>query len=136
MKKLFDLTRVAMAKGALIEDQAAGVVNCASVDTLNFRHGLLYADIVATGNATYSIKLQQSEDDSNWTDVPVAKFALVTGDITDEAALEVVEVTTKSLQRYVRAVVTIGGVGAVDAAFVYALGDKDYTPDPTQFLSK
>ena len=134
MKKLFDLRRVAMSKGALESGASAGAVTIAEVDSLNYRHGLLYVDVVATGVVTYTLTLEQSSNNSDWEDVPVTKFAEVTGGATDDEVQEVKEVTLKSLKRYVRAKLVTAGAGSADIAVVYALGDKDYTPTATEFL--
>jgi hypothetical protein len=135
MKQLFNLKRAAVQKGHLEAGAAAGTIQSASFDSLNFRHGIFYIGLVATNAVDYVITLEHSDDNSAWEDVAVAKFAQISGSLADaETADEVAEVVLKSLKRYVRVKLVTSQVGTADVAIVYAAADKDYMASQTDFL--
>ena len=134
MKKLFDLNRVSVVTGALVSAPAVGTETGTSVDTLNYRHGIFHVAIAGgTGDTGYTITVEHSDDDSTFED---AGLDAVTGTAVDgETNQENVEVTLKSLKRYVRVSVEIADNAGVTLSAVYALGDKDYIPSSNEFLS-
>ena len=64
---------------------------------------------------TMDVKLQESDDNSSWSDISGATFTQVTD---GGAAFEKISINTNDVARYVRAVGTSGGTTPV---FVYAV---------------
>jgi hypothetical protein len=96
-----------------------------SVDTNdaagNVINALLVAGNTAGSSPTLDVKIQESSDDSTWTDVAGATFTQVT---TSTTAAE--RVLVKSAKRYLRAHATIGGSSspAYQVALVFLATDK------------
>lgn len=70
---------------------------------------LLSAKNVAGTTPTLDVKLQESDDDSTYTDVASGSFTQVTDAGTKAAVLHTLSVSVDGLKKYVRAVKTIGG---------------------------
>lgn len=66
-------------------------------------------------NPTLDVKLQESDDNSSWSDISGATFTQVTD---GGAGFEKISVNTNDIGRYIRAVGTLGGTSPV---FVYAV---------------
>jgi len=137
MKNLFITNRVSLSVLNQEAVAAAATLTSVAFDTLNFRNAILAIDIVATNEVAYSISLTQCETlAGDYTAVPAAKFAAITGTETDDTATEVFEVAVSGLQRYVKAVIVTSKAGTSTIAVVCALGDQNYTPTATEFLEK
>ena len=78
---------------------------------------ILASDAASAGSSpTLDVKLQESSDDSTYTDISGATFTQV----TDAAqALEKISINTNDVERYLRAVGTIGGTSS--PAFTYSV---------------
>lgn len=78
---------------------------------------ILASDAASAGtNPTLDVKLQESSDNSTFTDISGATFTQV----TDAAqALEKISINTNDVKRYLRAVGTIGGTSS--PAFTYSV---------------
>ena len=78
---------------------------------------ILASDAASAGTSpTLDVKLQESSDDSTYTDISGATFTQV----TDAAqALEKISINTNDVERYLRAVGTIGGTSS--PAFTYSV---------------
>ena len=78
---------------------------------------ILASDAASAGtNPTLDVKLQESSDNSTFTDISGATFTQV----TDAAqALEKITINTNDVKRYLRAVGTIGGTSS--PAFTYSV---------------
>tara|TARA_S200002703_G_scaffold61508_1_gene53393 strand:- start:25 stop:417 length:393 start_codon:yes stop_codon:yes gene_type:complete len=78
---------------------------------------ILSSDAASAGtDPTLDVKLQESSDDSTYTDISGATFTQV----TDAAqALEKISINTNDVERYLRAVGTIGGTSS--PAFTYSV---------------
>ena len=77
---------------------------------------ILASDAASAGtNPTLDVKLQESSDNSTFTDISGATFTQV----TDSQALEKISINTNDVKRYLRAVGTIGGTSS--PAFTYAV---------------
>ena len=78
---------------------------------------ILASDAASAGTSpTLDVKLQESSDDSTYTDISGATFTQV----TDAAqALEKISINTNDVKRYLRAVGTIGGTSS--PAFTYSV---------------
>lgn len=88
-----------------------------SIDMANFDNGVMYiAYSTVYTDGTYVLTLQESEDDSIWTDVPVAKLndPVGNGNITISAAISDLDLITKlgafSTKRYIRVKMISSGV--------------------------
>ena len=78
---------------------------------------ILASDAASAGSSpTLDVKLQESSDNSTFTDISGATFTQV----TDSAqALEKISINTNDVKRYLRAVGTIGGSSS--PAFTYSV---------------
>ena len=78
---------------------------------------ILASDAASAGSSpTLDVKLQESSDNSTFTDISGATFTQV----TDAAqALEKISINTNDVKRYLRAVGTIGGTSS--PAFTYSV---------------
>ena len=77
---------------------------------------ILSSDAASAGtNPTLDVKLQESSDDSTWSDISGATFTQV----TDAASSQKISINTNDVKRYLRAVGTIGGTSS--PAFTYAV---------------
>lgn len=99
--------------------------NGTGVDLANCRGGAAVVLDSAAGTGTtptLDVKLQSSPDNSTWTDAGLA-FTQVTN---SGASQQVVAIDVTKLQRYVRAVATIGGTTPSFTFSVNLLTDKQY----------
>ena len=77
---------------------------------------ILASDAASAGtDPTLDVKLQESSDNSTFTDISGATFTQV----TDAQALEKITINTNDVKRYLRAVGTIGGTSS--PAFTYSV---------------
>ena len=77
---------------------------------------ILSSDAASAGtDPTLDVKLQESSDDSTYTDISGATFTQV----TDAASSQKISINTNDVKRYLRAVGTIGGTSS--PAFTYAV---------------
>ena len=78
---------------------------------------ILASDAASAGSSpTLDVKLQESANNSDWSDISGATFTQV----TDAAqALEKITINTNDVKRYLRAVGTIGGTSS--PAFTYSV---------------
>lgn len=77
---------------------------------------------------TYDVKLQESDDNSTWSDISGASFTQYTDAST--ATVEEIAVPLRTGKRYVRAVFTYGGTagGTFPSACVLTVGEAQYLP--------
>ena len=81
---------------------------------------ILDSEAGAGTSPTMDVKLQESDDNSTFTDISGATFTQVTD---GGAAFEKISINTNDVGRYVRAVITLGGTSPVfvcSVALVYA----------------
>lgn len=77
---------------------------------------ILSSDAASAGtDPTLDVKLQESSDNSTFTDISGATFTQV----TDAASSQKISINTNDVKRYLRAVGTIGGTSS--PAFTYAV---------------
>jgi len=72
---------------------------------------------------TLDVKLQESANNSDWSDISGATFTQVTD---GGAALEKISINTNDVERYVRAVATIGGSTPAFVSAVSIVYGKKY----------
>ena len=84
----------------------------------------LILDAEAGGaSITYAVKVQDSSDNSTFTDVSGAAFTTTTA---NTALVESLVVNTDEINRYARVVITVAGGTGAGAVSVTALGQKKY----------
>jgi hypothetical protein len=77
---------------------------------------ILASDAASAGSSpTLDVKLQESADNSSFSDISGATFTQV----TDAASSQKISINTNDVKRYLRAVGTIGGTSS--PAFTYAV---------------
>lgn len=72
----------------------------------------LAAKATAGTSPTLDVKLQESDDDSTYTDISGATFTQVTSAGSSAATLEKIAVNVDACKKYIRAVKTIGGTSS------------------------
>ena len=72
---------------------------------------------------TLDVKLQESSDDSTWSDISGATFTQVTD---GGAGFEKISINTNDTERYLRAVATLGGTSPVFVFGVSLVYSKKY----------
>lgn len=111
-------------------DNRTASVNGVGVDLQNFNGAMMVfigndAD-TTTGDETYVPKLQDSPDNSAWSDVVAADQE---GSLLDMAANEIQRVGYKGNKRYIRGVITLAGTTPViDCAAVVVRGHPRKAP--------
>ena len=99
--------------------------NEAGVDLQDYEGDItLILDAEAGGaSITYAVKVQDSSDNSTFTDVSGAAFTTTTA---NTALVESLVVNTDEINRYARVVITVAGGTGAGAVSVTALGQKKY----------
>jgi hypothetical protein len=104
-----DLTPVVALSATVSTDTDT---NGAGIDTSHYDSGVMfYLDVYPYVAGTFAVKLQDSPDNSVWTDVPTDKLILPTGSLPSISAQiaeldEIPSVGAFSTQKWVRMVVT------------------------------
>jgi hypothetical protein len=104
--KLFDGIRAAFT---FRPNRVTATANGSSVDTQGFRDGMVVLEVgtVSGTSPTLAVRLQDSPDNSTFTDIPGAVFTTVTAS-NNTQVLRLRELNV-ARARFVRAVATIGG---------------------------
>lgn len=104
---------------------------CASTDTLNFCLATLRIHLGATDAALSAMKLQESDDNSTWSDVPGGDFSVSPATLptaTSDNSIYEVQVSLRgNRKRYLKPVITVGNgaTGAfVSAEFILSRGEQ------------
>ena len=99
------------------------------VDLLNFNSAVLSLVFGVVTDGTHTVKLQESVDDSTYTDVAAGDLVGAVTVVTSTESNTVQKVGYKGVQRYVRAVSTVAGTttGGVYAAQIIR-GDANLSP--------
>ena len=114
----------------LLMQSVTATGNGTGVDLLGYEGEIaviLSAKNTAGVTPTLDVKLQDSADNSTFTDISGAAFTQVTDAGTSAAVSEKIVIKSDQVKRYVRAVKTIGGTSspAFDTA-CHAVGVKKY----------
>ena len=99
--------------------------NGTGVDTQGYNDAMVVLEVgtVSGTSPTLAVKMQESDDNSSFTDISGATFTTVTASNSSQV-LRLAELNV-SKKRYVRAVATIGGTSpSFDFACEVLLGDK------------
>ncbi len=107
----------------------SATANGSSVDILNYegQAAAILQSAAGTGtNPTLDVKLQDSADGSTgWADVTGTAFAQV---INAAASAQVVKFNASEVQRFIRAVATVGGTTPLFTCAVSFVGKKQIIP--------
>ena len=106
-------------------DVVTATGNETGVDLLDYEGDItLILDAEAGGaSITYAVKVQDSSDNSTFTDVSGAAFTTTDA---NTALVETLVVNTDEIDRYARVVITVAGGTGAGAVSVTALGQKKY----------
>ena len=106
-------------------DVVAATGNETGVDLQDYEGDItLILDAEAGGaSITYAVKVQDSPDNSTFTDVSGAAFTTTTA---NTALVESLVVNTDEINRYARVVITVAGGTGTGAVSVTGLGQKKY----------
>ena len=106
-------------------DVVTATSNGTGVDLQDYEGDItLTLDAEAGGaSITYAVKVQDSSDNSTFTDVSGAAFTTTTA---NTALVESLVVNTDEINRYARVVITVAGGTGAGAVSVTALGQKKY----------
>ena len=101
--------------------------NGTSVDTKGYRECLVVFDArLAAANAEGDVHVEESSDDSTFTDVSSAVFVQVTP--TNDVTYFVMRINLETTERYLRCVLETDGSNAFTGAMGFILSDKKYGP--------
>ena len=106
-------------------DVVTATGNKTGVDLLDYEGDItMTLDAEAGGSGvTYAVKVQDSSDNSTFSDVSGAAFTTTSA---DTALVETLTVNTDEIKRYARVVITVAGGTGAGAVSVTALGRKKY----------
>lgn len=85
----------------------AGTYDGASIDTRSFEYAAFVADVAAVTAATAIVRVQESDDASEWTTIPDLQLSLGVADATTADEWIVVRLATR--KRYLRVRLTVSG---------------------------
>ena len=112
--------------GLVADNHAAGTVNGPGIDRRGFEEALVVLNSGANGTGgTVNVKVQESEDDTNWDDIAGAAFAEITE--ANDNTVYVGRLNLVVRKRYLRLVATVG-VAACDLGAEVVLGAAKQLP--------
>ena len=115
-------------KSVLVTPPAAAVngasVTCASIDCSGFEYAVVRLLLGATDIALTALKLQESDDDSHYSDVPGLDYSVSPAALPSAASDNQIfsfDVDLRGRKRYLKPVITVGA--GTSGAFVTVLAD-------------
>jgi len=106
--------------GLAADNWAVGTNNGAGIDTLGFDEALVIVNSGANGaGGTVDIKVQESDDNSTFSDISGAAFTQITE--ANDNTIYVARINLEKRKRYIRAVAVVG-TAACDLGVVVLLG--------------
>ncbi len=122
--------KLKVVNGITSQLQTAGTVNGTGIDTRDFDEALIVLNAGATsGSGTLDVKVQDSADNSSFTDISGAAFTQIT--TATDVANYVGRVRTKAYRRYIR-IVSVNAVADAQVAVSVLLGKYDGLSPVTQ----
>jgi hypothetical protein len=125
------MTQGVVVAGTPIHSQsvAVGTANTGSIDMQLFRRALFVLDVGAVGTGNATMQLQESPDNSTWTNVATQGTwnTNAIGTANQVATIEIRAGQLSAGKRYVRAQVTVA-TAAVQLACVPLGGEADHKP--------
>jgi len=117
-----DMTAMAKPVNAISPGTQTGTVTGNSIDTKGFEYAAFFVALGALANTSTitALKVQESSDDSTWTDLVDVQDATVTGAFAnpdtsaDDNTVLAAQVRCFDHKRYLRLVATVGGSGDAD----------------------
>lgn len=107
MRKVFDSVKV---EQSIDPDVRTSDADGSSVDTQGYTDAMLVVSVgdidTADGDETYTIELEESDDDSDWSDVSDHDVTITADNEVDQVRVKALNVTRK---RYLRAVLNVDG---------------------------
>jgi hypothetical protein len=126
-----DLTAVVALSATVSTDT---VTNGVSIDIANFDSGVLfYLDVFPHVAGTFAVKLQDSPDNSVWTDIPADKLILPTGSLPSISG-EILELGVIpsagafSNEKWIRMIVTSTGTSGSNVLRGFAIKKPETSP--------
>lgn len=121
MRKLYDNLKVA---ASLVPAVRTADADGTGVDTQGYTDGMLVVSVgdidLASTDETYVIELEESDDNSTFTDVTGFDVTITADNEVDHVRIPELNVTRK---RYLRAVLNVGGTTpSIPVAAVFLLG--------------
>ena len=125
--KLFDNVK---AVASLVSATRTADANGTGVDTQGYRDAMLVVQAgnidLADADETYVVELQESDDNSTWSDVATISVTITADNETGVARVAELNVTRK---RYLRAVLNVGGTSpSFPGSAVFLLGEAHNGP--------
>ena len=108
---------------AAVSEARTSTVSGTGFDVSAYNGNITFVQAIGTvsGTApTLNGKIQDSADNSSWTDVSGATFT----EVTTSTNVQSLNVDTRSVRKYLRYVGTIAGTTPVFNSFVMAIGEK------------
>lgn len=110
---------------------ATATVNGTGIDTAGFSEAAVVLAVgAAAATGTLDVKVQDSADNSSFTDVAGAVFAQVIGTQDNTVFIGMLKLDGNLVRRYIR-IVGVVGTAAVDYGVSVLLAGKQYKPDQT-----
>ena len=110
--------------GALVNNAS---VNCSAVDRRGFDYAVFRVVLGSTDAALTALKLQESDDNSTYTDVPGLDYAVSPASLpsaSDDNHVFTFDVDLRGRKRYLKPVVTVGN--GTNGAYVAVLADLSH----------
>lgn len=125
MRKLFDNVK---ALASLVPAVRTADANGTGVDTQGYENAMLLVSVgdidLASADETYVIELEESDDNSSWTDVSGHDVTITADNEVDQVRIANLNVVRK---RYLRAVLNVGGTTpSCPVAAIFLLGGGDF----------
>ena len=125
--KLFDNVK---AVASLVSATRTADANGTGVDTQGYRDAMLVVQAgnidLADADETYVVELEESDDNSTWSDVATISVTITADNETGVARVAELNVTRK---RYLRAVLNVGGTSpSFPGSAVFLLGEAHNGP--------
>lgn len=112
-----------------VDDFTGDSVDCAGWANVK---AILHVGAVA-GSAEMEVKLQESADESTWTDIPGAAFTKV--EASNEETQRLLEIYKYDRKRYIRAVGTYTGDGETDTVLLGVNLELSFPPDLAEYAT-
>jgi len=114
--------------GLQADNWAVGTNNGPGIDTLDFDEALIVLNAGAVGtDGTVDVKVQESADNSSFSDISGAAFTQITADNDEAIYVGRLKLGEKTRERYMRIVATVG-TAACDLGVVVLLARAAISP--------
>ena len=110
----------------LANDVVASTANGSGVDLQGYEGDAAFILSAEAGSSgvTYAVKIQESADNSSWSDVDSGGFTTTSA---NTASFQQIALNVSDLKRYCRAAVVVAGGTGTGALTVLAYASKKYT---------